>query len=77
MKTVTHLLYPISYLDNSGEQVDTVYTWNPGRTVSSQGWFIGEPITVSMQHKELGPEAMAAKIAALEAELAELRSAAA
>jgi ribosomal protein L29 len=30
-----------------------------------------------MQHKELGPEAMAAKIAALEAELAELRSAAA
>ena len=77
MKTVTHLLYPISYLDNSGEQVDTVYTWNPCRTASIEGWFIGEPITVSMQHKELGPEAMAAKIAALEAELAQLKGSAA
>jgi hypothetical protein len=77
MKTVTHTLYPISYLDNDGEQVDTVYTWNPGRTVSNQGWFIGEPITITMHHNELGAAARAEKIAALEAELAQLKGSAA
>lgn len=73
MKTVTHTLYPVSYLANDGTQVDTVYTWSPSRTVGDD-WFIGEPITMSMQHAELGDDAKAAKIAALEAELAALRS---
>ena len=71
MKSVIHKLYPISYLDDMGEQVDTIWNFRP----TDDRFWSGEEIVVSMDHPEaMDVDARSALIAALEFKLEKLRS---
>ena len=71
MNTVTHKLYPISYIDNNGTQINTIYKFNPSH--DSSCW-VGKPIEIELEHPDLGPEAKAKKIAQLKQDLANLEA---
>lgn len=71
MKTVMHKLYPVSYIDNEGNQQDSLYTFNPLRVDKS--YWVGEPINVEAQHTEAMTDTQKEeKIADLKAQLAAL-----
>ena len=48
MKTVTHKLWPVSYVDDNGKQVDTVWAFK----AHGEGNFSGDPFEVDTQHPE-------------------------
>ena len=73
MKTVTHTLWPVSYINDKGEQRDTLYRFEPSESIHK---WVGDPIEITVEHPEtLGDNARLAKIAELEADLAKLRAA--
>ena len=72
VKVVKHELWPVSYIDDSGKQVDTVWTFEPG----GSEFHVGEVFYVETLHPiDLLPEAKASKIARMEAALEALRDA--
>jgi hypothetical protein len=73
IKVVKHTLYPVSYLTNTGEQMDVVWQHDPSKH-SKDEYFVGEAFTVELIHPvTMGEEAKQAKIAELEKELAILK----
>jgi hypothetical protein len=71
MRTVTHKLWPVSYINDEGKQVDQLYTFNPARVDKS--YWVGEPINVVAHHTESMTDThKAEKIARLKAEIAKL-----
>ena len=71
MKTITHRLWPVSYINDEGQQVDQLYTFNPAK-VAPEYW-VGEPISVAALHAEgMAEQHKAEKIAKLFAEIAKL-----
>ena len=67
MKKTTRF-WPVAYLSNSGEQVNTVMTFDPSK-VCPDHW-VGEPVELSFEYPDtLGAEAVSAKIKALSDEL--------
>ena len=71
MKTVTHKLWPVSYINDDGSQVDSLYTFNPKRVDPS--YIVGEPINLGAQHPDDMLEThKAGKVADLKAKLAKL-----
>ena len=74
MKTVTHTVYPVSYISDDGTQRDTLWGHRP----VGDEYFVGEPMQVSAEHPEtMGEDKRAAEIAALEKRIAQLRGVAA
>ena len=73
MKTITHKLWPVSYVSDKGEQVDTLYSFNP-KDVCPE-YHIGDLIEVEAQHPtEISDEHRIAKILKLRAQLAKLEA---
>jgi hypothetical protein len=74
MKTITHKLWPVSYIDDDGKQVDALYIFNPSRV--NDIYWVGEPIDIEAQHTdEMVELTKAQKVAALKAKLAKLEGA--
>ena len=72
MKTVTHKLWPVSYLNDDGKQVDSLYTFDPSNVDSS--YSVGEPVHLATIHVEgMAAESRLAKIAELEEKLDRLK----
>ena len=71
VRTVTHKLWPVSYINDRGEQVDCLYSWRP----LAKEYYVGEPFTVEAQHP-IGMEqtALEGKIASLKEQLAYLEA---
>jgi hypothetical protein len=73
MKKVTHILYPVSYVDDAGKQRDTLWSFDPSEL--KEGYWVGEPIEVVVDHPaEMGEEYRTAKILKLREELAALEA---
>ena len=73
MKTITHKLWPISYVSNEGKQVDTLYSFNPGDICPE--YYVGDAIEVEVQHPaEMSDEHRIAQILKLRAQLAKLEA---
>ena len=73
MKPVTHTLYPVSYVNDSGEQRNTLWSFDPSGL--NEGYWVGEPIEVVVDHTaEMGEEYRAAKILKMREELAALEA---
>ena len=71
MKTVTHKLWPVSYIDNEGNQQDALYTFDPSRVDKS--YWVGEPVLVAFQHTESMTDThREAKIASLKKQIEDL-----
>lgn len=69
MKTVTHTLWPVSYINDKGEQRDTMWTHKP----TAKEYFVGEPVKVTAEHPDaMSEDHRAAEIAALKARIAVL-----
>jgi len=72
LKIVKHQLWPVSYVNDDGEQVDAIYTFNPR---AAGGYFVGEaffvetlhPTDMSETHRQAKIDEMKAQIAKLEA----------
>jgi len=72
VKIVRHKLWPVSYIDDNGVQVDTVWNFKP----SGDEFHVGEACFFELIHpKDLPQEERAAKIARIESELEVLRNA--
>ena len=73
MKNVTHKLWPVSYINDSGNQVDSLYTFDPSRV--DETYWVGEPILLAASHADgMEETAKADKIAELKAKIANLES---
>ena len=70
IKTMT--VYPVSYFTDSGTQINSLWSHNPGDDVVS---WVGEAIEVEVFFPELGNKQKEKQIAALEAKLNALREA--
>ena len=70
MGSKTHKLYPVSYVDDEGNQVDTLYTFKPG----SEDIWVGEPIIIDTNHPDVAEPMRAAKILKMRETLAKLES---
>jgi len=67
----THTLYPVSYVDDDGEQVNTLYVFRP----SSSDYWIGEPIELEVEHpSDMADDARIAKILELREKLSKLEA---
>jgi hypothetical protein len=74
IKVVKHKLFPVSYINDKGEQVDCIYEWNPSYVERCKEWYIGEEFTVELIHPAtMSDTAKIAKIAQMEAEVAKLK----
>ena len=72
MKTVTHKLWPVSYINDEGNQVNSLYTFDPSKVDKS--YWVGNPIDVMVPHVEgMAAESRLAKIAQLEEKLDRLK----
>jgi hypothetical protein len=73
MKIVTHTLYPVSYINDEGKQIDQLYTFDPQR--ADKSYWVGEPIEVEAQHTSAMTDShKIEKIAKLKAEIAKLEN---
>lgn len=74
MKLVAHTLYPVSYICDSGKQIDALYTFDPSR--SDPSYWVGEPIEITCEHIEgMAEEHKQAQIDQLREKLAKLEGA--
>ena len=72
MKTVTHKLWPVSYINDDGNQVNSLYTFDPSNV--DESYWVGNPIDVMVPHVEgMAAESRLAKIAQLEEKLDRLK----
>ena len=70
---VEHKMWPVSYINDQGKQVDALYTFDPSR-VDAMYW-VGEPIIVVADHIQDMPDIKKdEKIARLKAEIAKLEN---
>ena len=73
VKAVKHKLWPVSYIDDEGKQVDALYSFNPSRVDKS--YWIGEAFTVETLHPiKMDADYKQAKIDALKAQIAKLEA---
>ena len=73
VKAVKHKLWPVSYIDEEGKQVDTLYSFNPGRVDNT--YWLGEAFTVETLHPiKMDDTARLEKIAKLKAQIAKLET---
>ena len=72
MNTVTHKIYPVSYIDNEGKQTNAIYTFDPSRV--DESYWVGDVIELECVHPNMGPAAKAEKIAELKRNLAALEA---
>ncbi len=70
IKTMT--VYPVSYFTDSGTQLDSLWSHNPGDRVVS---WVGEPIKVEVSYPQLGDLKKREQIEKLEAQLNAMREA--
>lgn len=67
----THTLYPVSYVNDDGEQVNTLYNFYP----SNPDYWVGEPIKVEVEHpSDMADDARIAKILELREKLSKLEA---
>ena len=67
----THTLYPVSYVNDDGEQVNTLYNFHP----SSSDYWIGDPIELEIEHpSDMADDARIAKILELREKLSKLEA---
>jgi len=69
MKQIQHTLYPVSYIDDEGNQQDTLWSWTP----AGDSYWVGEQVTITVDHVDgMGDDARLAKIADLKAQVERL-----
>ena len=72
VKAVKHKLWPVSYVDDEGNQQDSVYTFAPR---ACENYWIGEASTVETLHPiKMDSDYKQAKIDALKAQIAKLEA---
>ena len=68
----THTLYPVSYVNDDGEQINTLYTFYPS---ASNDYWVGDPIEVEAEHpSDMADDARIAKILELREKLSKLEA---
>ena len=73
VKAVKHKLWPVSYIDDEGKQVDTLYSFDPSRV--DKTYWVGEPFFVETLHtKAMNDNYRLNKIAALKEKIAKLEA---
>ena len=73
MQIVIHDLWPVSYIDDQGRQINSLYTFDPSRV--DETYWVGQPLQIAVGHiADMEPDAKAKKIAALKATLKELEA---
>ena len=73
VKAVKHKLWPVSYIDDDGKQVDTLYSFDPSRV--DKTYFVNEPFFVETLHPaKMDDTARLEKIAKLKAQIAKLEA---
>ena len=66
-----HTLYPVSYVNDDGEQVNTLYTFHP----SGAEYWIGDTIEIEVEHpSDMADDARIAKILELREKLSKLEA---
>ena len=71
VKAVKHKLWPVSYINDEGKQVDALYQFNPSK-LDKTDW-VGEAFFVETLHTaKMDDTAKLEKIAALKARIAKL-----
>lgn len=71
MKTITHKMWPVSYINDEGKQIDQLYTFDPKR--ADKSYWVGKPIDIKAQHTAAMTDThKIEKIAKLKAEIAKL-----
>ena len=69
----THKLWPVSYVNDKGEQVDTLYSFDPSGV--QPGYWVGEPIKLEVEHpSDMADDARIAKILELREKLKKLEA---
>ena len=69
----THKLWPVSYVNDDGEQVDTLYYFDP--STSSPGYWVGQPLYLEVEHpSDMADDARIAKILELREKLSKLEA---
>ena len=70
MKVVKKQLWPVSWIDDDGDQCDSVWTHDPSRGSGGDEFWVGETFFVETLHPmKLDDTAKKARIESLEAEL--------
>ena len=73
VKVVTHKLWPVSYINDEGGQVDTLYSFDPSRV--DKTYWVGEAFTIEVMHTaSMDDNSRQAKIDDLKAQIAKLES---
>ena len=72
MIVITHKLWPVSYVSDSGSIINSLYSFKP----HGEGYWVGEPIQLAVQHSEdIAETSRNARIAELKETLAKLEAA--
>ena len=73
MQTVTHKMWPVSYIDDQGKQQNQLYTFDPIKVDPS--YWVGEPINIVAHHTDgMTDTHKAEKIESLRAQIAKLEA---
>ncbi len=73
VKAVKHKVWPVSYIDDEGKQVDALYSFNPSRVDKS--YWVGEAFTVETLHPaKMDDTARLEKIAKLKSQIERLEA---
>ena len=73
VKAVKHKLWPVSYINDEGKQVDTLYCFNPAEVCPD--YVVGEAFIVETLHPiNMESDYKQAKIAALKEKIAKLEA---
>ena len=71
VKAVKHKLWPVSYINDDGEQVDALYSFNPSKV--DKTYWVGEAFFVETLHTiKVDDTAKQEKLAKLKAQIAKL-----
>ena len=69
----THTLYPVSYVNDDGEQINTIYLFSPIGVLND--YWVGEPIEFEAEHpSDMADDARIAKILELREKLSKLEA---
>ena len=70
----THILYPVSYIDDEGKQQNALYSFDPSNVVGN-GYWVGEAITMVVEHpSDMTESHRAAKILEMREKLEKLEA---
>ena len=67
-----HKIWPVSYVNDEGQQINTTYTFDPSRL--DKDYWVGEAVTVEVEHPDIVESLRAAKILKMRETLAKLES---